>query len=78
MMKIIELGKNGFAPDNNSIAEHLEEQAKWIRDGEYDAVRTVIVLIETQDGELVRNTCGTQCDLARTTGLLVTSAIRGV
>jgi len=77
-MNIIELEKTGFAPSNESIAAHLEEQAKWIREGNYDDVRTVIVLIESVGGELTRNICGTACDLARVTGLLMVSAAREV
>ena len=76
--KFIQLANNGLAPSNDSIADHLYEQSEWLRDGSYGDVRTVVVIIETHDGDLTRNVCGSSGnDLARVTGLLLASATRG-
>lgn len=76
-MSVHNLPLNGHAPNNMDIAKHLLQMAESIATDGYGGVRTVVLLIETEDGELIRNTCGASCDLARAMGLLAIAAARG-
>jgi len=75
-MIVKQLPNTGFAPSNESIANHLREQAQWIEEDE-DPVRNVFIVIEKADGTLRRQTMGMQCDLARAIGVLTVACIRG-
>lgn len=73
---IKELPNTGFAPSNESIAKHLREQADWIADEDTKPVRNVFLVIEYEDGSLMRQTCGKTCDLARAIGVLTVATTR--
>jgi hypothetical protein len=75
-VNVVALPLTGFAPDNALVASHLYEQAAWVADGAYGDVRTVVLLIETADGELRRRTIGQPIDRARVCGLLSIAASR--
>lgn len=68
MPEIRSLPLNGHCGSNADIAKHLRQTADDIEGG--DLVRNVVVLIEYEDGELVRNVCGHPIDLARVAGLM--------
>jgi len=75
-VKLASLPLNGMAPDNETVAKHLEEVAGWVREGRYGQLRSIINLFECEDGELQRGVCGKPMDYARTTGLLLLHAMR--
>lgn len=76
MADIKSLPQNGFAPTNQAVAAHLREMADWIVEEDHPRVRNVFLVIETIDGELIRQTCGAPCDLARALGILTIAAAR--
>jgi hypothetical protein len=73
---LVEIPNNGFAPTNADIAKHLREQANWLADDDAKPLRTVILVMEYDDGRLRRQVCGKPIDIARTTGLLLMAASR--
>jgi len=76
MSRITALPQTGFAPNNQSIAAHLRQQADWFEAKDAAPVRNVVLVIEYCDGDLRRQTMGLPCDLARATGLLLMAATR--
>lgn len=66
--KLYILPGTGFAKTNNEIAKLLGQLAATI--AEEEPVRSVICLIEMQDGELRKETYGHEIDHARAMGLL--------
>ena len=74
---VIELPNIGFAPSNTHIAKHLREQADWMEEDDATPIRTVVMIIEREDGTLHRQTMGQACDLARVLGVLQIAVIRG-
>lgn len=75
-MSVVALPLNGLAPDNELVAAHLQEHVDWLRDGSYGDVRNVVLLIETDNGQVLRRTCGQRIDRARVIGLLTLAAAR--
>lgn len=76
--KIVSLPKTGFAPTNADIAALLEQQAAWIRDPDAAPIRNVFLIIECEDGEVVQNVFGMQCDVARHVGMLTICAAKSM
>lgn len=75
-MNIVQLDKTGFAPSNDDIAAHLRDIADWVEGGSYGGLRNAVLILETDDGDLQRLTCGQPCDLARVVGMLMIAAQR--
>lgn len=75
-MKIASLPLNGLARSNEDIAKHLEETAQQIRDDACGDLRNLYLIMECEDGRIVRSTCGQPCDLARALGIYFIAAVR--
>ncbi len=76
MAEIVALPLNGYAPNNEAIAQSLRQMASEFENGDWGDVRTVILVIEGEDGRLVRATIGQSCDICRVAGLLSMMATR--
>lgn len=76
-MKVVNFPLNGHAQTNADVAKHLLQMANWVMEDEFGNVRNIVFIIETQEGNLYRRTCGQSCDLARAVGLLAIAAARG-
>jgi len=72
---LLVIPQNGFAPSNESIANHLREQADWIEQAD-EGVRNVFMIVERADGSIYQQSMGQPCDLARTIGVMQMAIIR--
>ncbi len=75
-MTVIQMRLNGYAPSNEDIANSLRSLAIEIGTEETSPVRNVVIVIEYEDGDLQRFTCGKNIDIARACGLLTIAANR--
>ena len=76
--KLVDLPLTGFAPSNADIAKHLREQADWMEEAGARGLRTVVLVLEYEDGDIRRQSCGKRLDLARKAGLLFMAATQAV
>lgn len=65
-----ELPNTGFAPSNAGIAKNLRQQADWMEEEDATPIRTVVMIMEREDGKLHRQVIGYGCDMARVIGIL--------
>lgn len=70
MAEIVALPLNGYAPNNESVANSLRQMADQIENADWGDVKTVVMVIEGEDGSLNRATIGQPCDICRVVGLL--------
>jgi hypothetical protein len=61
---------NALAACNDDIVTSMGHAATWISEGSYGDVRTVVMLIESETGEVARLSFGKATDRARIAGLL--------
>lgn len=74
--KLTSVPLTGFASTNEAIAAHLRDCAQSVEDGHWGDLRNIFIVMEPVEGNLIRQTCGAPCDLARAIGILQIAIIR--
>lgn len=67
---------NALCVTVDDVAQSLRDAAEWIQDNDYGEINTVVMVIESADGELYRLTFGRPTDRTRVLGLLSTMVHR--
>lgn len=68
--KLARLPLNGHAPDNESIAQHADHIAEGLREHGAAKARNLVCIIEYEDGDLQRLSCGKPIMKSELVGLL--------
>lgn len=66
---IVALPANGYAPNNVSVAQSLRDLADRIENNKMD-VRSVVSVVEDNDGDICLDVIGNRMDYARLVGVL--------
>lgn len=74
--RLVELPPNGHAPNNAAIAAHLRSIADDIASGGAAPIADLVLVIEYDDGDLQRSSCGRPIALPHLIGLLTMAATR--